>query len=432
MQQFIDNWSATLLAPITNTSLTLSVEPAKAALLTGLGGGAFYRLTLVELDGSGAEVDWDVVQVTDVASGVLTVTRTGTARSWASGALIEARLTAAGMGELRDSAGGPGPQGDPGASAYEVAVAGGFVGTEAQWLASLIGPEGPQGVPGETGPQGDAGAGLNILGTLPTEGDLPLTGNAGEAYLIGGNLWVWSGSAWVNAGQIQGPQGPAGAPGADGADGADGAPGASAYQVAVAAGFVGTEAQWLASLVGPQGPAGAAGADGADGADGVNGAPGSAGASAYQVAVAAGFVGTEAQWLASLVGPQGPAGPSGATAPQSIIIACSDETTALTAGSAKVTFRMPYAFTLSAVRASLTTAQASGSILTVDINEGGASILSTKLTIDNAEKSSTTAAAGAVISDAALADDAEITIDIDQIGDGTAKGLKVYLIGVKA
>lgn len=115
---------------------------------------------------------------------------------------------------------------------------------------------------------------------------------------------------------------------------------------------------------------------------------------------------------------------------QCIAIACSDETTALTAGSAKVTFRMPYAFTLSAVRASLTTAQASGSILTVDINEGGASILSTKLTIDNAEKTSVTAATAAVISDAALANDAEITIDIDQIGDGTAKGLKVYLIGV--
>ncbi len=117
---------------------------------------------------------------------------------------------------------------------------------------------------------------------------------------------------------------------------------------------------------------------------------------------------------------------------QCIPIACSDETTALTAGTGKVTFRMPYAFTLSGVRASLTTAQTSGNILTVDINEGGASILSTKLTIDNTEKTSTTAATAAVISDTALADDAEITIDIDQIGDGTAKGLKVYLIGERA
>jgi hypothetical protein len=122
-------------------------------------------------------------------------------------------------------------------------------------------------------------------------------------------------------------------------------------------------------------------------------------------------------------------GGGGATA---IPIACSDEVTALTAGAAKVTFRMPHAMTLTAVRASLTTAQTSGSIFTVDINAGGTSILSTKLTIDNTEKTSKTAATPAVISNAALADDAEITIDIDQIGDGTAKGLKVYLIGVPA
>ncbi len=114
---------------------------------------------------------------------------------------------------------------------------------------------------------------------------------------------------------------------------------------------------------------------------------------------------------------------------QSIIIAASDETTPLTTGNGKVTFRMPYAFTLTAIRASLTTAQASGSILTVDVNEGGASILSTKLTLDNTEKTSTTAATAPVMSDTALADDAEITIDIDQIGDGTAKGLKIILIG---
>jgi hypothetical protein len=110
-------------------------------------------------------------------------------------------------------------------------------------------------------------------------------------------------------------------------------------------------------------------------------------------------------------------------------IACSDETTALATGSAKVTFRMPYAMTLSSVRASLTTAQSSGSIFTVDINESGSTILSTKITIDNTEKTSTTAATAPVISDTALADDAEITIDIDQVGDGTAKGLKISLIG---
>ncbi len=115
-----------------------------------------------------------------------------------------------------------------------------------------------------------------------------------------------------------------------------------------------------------------------------------------------------------------------------LVLAASDESTALTTGTTKVTFRMPYAMTLSGVRCSLTTAQTSGSILTVDINEGGTTILSTKLTIDNTEKTSTTAATPPVISDTALADDAEITIDIDQVGDGTAKGLKITLIGTRA
>ncbi|MCB4860799.1 hypothetical protein K7W03_14485 [Sphingobium sp. PNB] len=114
---------------------------------------------------------------------------------------------------------------------------------------------------------------------------------------------------------------------------------------------------------------------------------------------------------------------------ESLVIACSDETTALTTGTAKVTLRMPYAFTLTAVRASVTTAP-TGSTLVVDINEGGTSILSTKLSIDASEKTSTTAATAAVISDASLADDAEITIDIDQIGSTVAgAGLKVVLIG---
>ena len=115
-----------------------------------------------------------------------------------------------------------------------------------------------------------------------------------------------------------------------------------------------------------------------------------------------------------------------------IQLAASDETTALTAGAAKVTFRTPAAFTLTGVRASLTTAQTSGSIFTVDINQNGSSVLGTKLTIDNTEKTSVTAATPATITTSAITDDAEITVDIDQIGDGTAKGLKITLIGVRS
>lgn len=111
-------------------------------------------------------------------------------------------------------------------------------------------------------------------------------------------------------------------------------------------------------------------------------------------------------------------------------IAVGDETTAITTGTAKVTWRMPFAFTLTAVRASLTTASSSGT-LTVDINEAGTSVLSTKLTIDANELTSTTAATAAVISDSAIADDALMTIDIDTAGTGAA-GLKVTLYGTRA
>jgi hypothetical protein len=118
--------------------------------------------------------------------------------------------------------------------------------------------------------------------------------------------------------------------------------------------------------------------------------------------------------------------------PVELQLACSDEGTALTSGTAKLTFRMPHAMTLTAVRASVGTAP-TGSTLVVDINEGGVSILGTKLSIDATEKTSTTAASAATITDSALADDAEITIDIDQIGSTIAgAGLKITLIGTRA
>lgn len=120
------------------------------------------------------------------------------------------------------------------------------------------------------------------------------------------------------------------------------------------------------------------------------------------------------------------------TTPVLIQIACSDETTALTAGTAKVTFRAPYAFTLTDVRGSVTTAATGATLLTVDVNESGTTVLSTKLTFDASEKTTTTAATPRVISDTSIANDAEITIDIDSVGSTIAgAGLKVTLIGTK-
>jgi hypothetical protein len=104
------------------------------------------------------------------------------------------------------------------------------------------GPQGPQGIPGPQGPQGPAGT----SGTSGTSGLPGATGPAGPQGL-------------------QGLQGVAGATGAAGPQGTAGINGASAYQVAVTNGFVGTEAQWLASLVGAQGAQGAQGPEGPQG-----------------------------------------------------------------------------------------------------------------------------------------------------------------------
>ena len=110
-------------------------------------------------------------------------------------------------------------------------------------------------------------------------------------------------------------------------------------------------------------------------------------------------------------------------------VACSDETTPITTGTAKVVFRHVGRRYLREVRASLTEPQSSGSVLTIDINVNGTSVLSTKLTIDNTETTSVSAATPAVIvASTLIADDALVSIDVDQVGSGTAAGLKVTLI----
>ncbi|MER7908287.1 hypothetical protein [Streptomyces sp. NPDC096068] len=89
---------------------------------------------------------------------------------------------------------------------------------------------------------------------------------------------------------------PAQAPGG----GTTGHDGASAYDLAVTAGYEGTVGEWLASLVGPEGPQGEpgpAGPQGPQGTQGLTGATGPAGADGAQ-------------------GPQGPQGDDGPTGPQ--------------------------------------------------------------------------------------------------------------------
>jgi hypothetical protein len=114
--------------------------------------------------------------------------------------------------------------------------------------------------------------------------------------------------------------------------------------------------------------------------------------------------------------------------PEVFMFAISDETTALTTGTAKLTFRMPFACSMTALpRANVNTVSSSGTP-TFDIKKNGTTIFSTTLTIDASEKTSVTAATPAVLtsSPTTFADDDEITIDIGTAGTGT-KGAKITM-----
>lgn len=105
---------------------------------------------------------------------------------------------------------------------------------------------------------------------------------------------------------------------------------------------------------------------------------------------------------------------------QEYCVAMSDATTALTTGTGKANLYLPAAATVNAVRMYVLTAATGGTLLTVDINEAGTTIISTKLTTDASEKTSGTAATAAVISDSSIAANAEITFDIDAVGSTIA------------
>lgn len=169
------------------------------------------------------------------------------------------------------------------------------------------GATGPQGVQGPKGDKGDPGAdgrSFAIKDTFEDVSDLPSTGAAGDAYMVGAtpprDVYTWSESrnAWDNQGPLQGPtgaQGERGPQGETGATGATGAPGPQGEQgpqgVQGVQGPKGDPGEQ-----GPEGPAGPTGAKGATGSQGPKGDPGERGAQ----------------------GPTGPAGPTGPQGPQGV------------------------------------------------------------------------------------------------------------------
>lgn len=146
-------------------------------------------------------------------------------RPWRAPFRSISQIHAAG-GATAGGEGPAGPQGEPGLSAYQLAVAGGFVGSEAEWLVSLRGDAGP------------------------------------SAYEVAVNAgFVGTEQEWLDS--LQGENG------------------RTAYELAVEGGFEGTQEEWIESLRGDDG------------------------LSAYEIAVNGGFEGTEEEWLESLVGEGG-------------------------------------------------------------------------------------------------------------------------------
>ena len=92
---------------------------------------------------------------------------------------------------------------------------------------SGVSMKGPKGDKGMDGAPGKDGTGVTILGSYDSIEALKAehaTGNAGDAYLIGGHLYVWDtvGADWKDVGTIQGPKGDKGEPGINGKDGTNG------------------------------------------------------------------------------------------------------------------------------------------------------------------------------------------------------------------
>ena len=143
------------------------------------------------------------------------------------------------------------------------------------------GPQGPQGIRGPAGPKGDTGprgpagvdgTGFTLLGSVDTTDDLPNDAAPGAAYLVGGVVYVWSGTAWENVGEIQGPAGPKGDAGPAGPKGDTGPKGDAGP--AGPKGDTGPKGD--PGPEGPQGPTGPKGATGARGATGPQGPAGPA------------------------------------------------------------------------------------------------------------------------------------------------------------
>lgn len=215
-----------------------------------------------------------------------------------------------------------------------------------------------------------------------------------DVYSLGGTSWVWNGASWVNQGTVtQGAQGIQGTLGIQGATGA------------------GTQ-----GIQGVQGITGT----GTNGAQGIQGTTGTG---------SQGIQGTTGSGSQGIQGTSGAQGASGVQANSYLLIAMSDETTALTTGTGVVTFRAPEYMYILDVRASVNTNSSSGNV-TVDICHANSDsifsgIFSGKLLIDPNYPTSNGVNLG-VDGLRTFQDNEAVRMDILNAGTG-AKGLKVII-----
>ena len=139
---------------------------------------------------------------------------------------------------INSIADGNGLKGEDGKSAFEIAQANGFEGTEEEWLESLKGEQGPQG---EVGPEGPMGP----QGEVGPEGPMGPQGEKGEPFRYEDFTEEQLADLVKNI--------------------ESGADGKSAFEIAQENGFEGTECEWLESLKGEAGPQGPMGPQGKQG-----------------------------------------------------------------------------------------------------------------------------------------------------------------------
>lgn len=179
-------------------------------------------------------------------------------------------------------------------------------------LANLKGPKGDIGLQGPKGDKGEQGTGVTIKGRYDSLSALIAAhpkGNEGDAYMVGVNLYAWSGTEWIDCGNIQGPKGDKGdtgergPQGLQGPKGNDGAVGTAATikigtvstgsaGSAVSITNSGTTSEAILNFVIPKGDKGDQGQQGEQGLQGIQGPQGKQGATGAAGAAATITVGT--------------------------------------------------------------------------------------------------------------------------------------------